>query len=207
MRTLTGVRCERVWNGRDLHALAEISKCPIADLERSAFRGGSGRAIRVREHVFRTPRWLSDADEIRQISETQDAGIRVVLRRLHAGEASERRCAIADNPSLEAAQLLLMVTSGQSPETDQAAASGTQRLARLGTFLGQGLILGSGTDASRLELSSGSRVSRQGRETYEFTYRLNDRWALVGEYDEYDEYNAGVKWRAYVQEGEKSEKK
>jgi len=59
--------------------------------------------IRVREHVFRTPRWLSDADEIRQISETQDAGIRVVLRRLHAGEASERRCAIADNPSLEAA--------------------------------------------------------------------------------------------------------
>nr|WP_248311304.1 TniQ family protein [Bosea sp. ASV33] len=52
MRTLTGVRCERVWNGRDLHALAEISKCPMADLERSAFRGGSGRAIRVREHVL-----------------------------------------------------------------------------------------------------------------------------------------------------------
>lgn len=52
MRTLTGVRCERVRNGHDLRALAEISKCPIADLERSAFQGGSGRAIRVREHVL-----------------------------------------------------------------------------------------------------------------------------------------------------------
>ncbi len=29
---------------------------------------------------------------------------------------------------------------------------------------------------------------------------LNERWALVGEYDEFDEYNAaGIKWRAYVQ--------
>lgn len=52
MRTLTGVRCERVRNGHDLRALAEISKCPTADLERSAFQGGSGRAIRVREHVL-----------------------------------------------------------------------------------------------------------------------------------------------------------
>lgn len=59
--------------------------------------------IRVREHVFRTPRWLSDADEIRQIAETQDAGVRAVLRRLHSGEGGERRRAPASDPALEAA--------------------------------------------------------------------------------------------------------
>jgi translocation and assembly module TamB len=114
---------------------------------------------------------------------------------------------MSSNPPLDATQLLLMVTSGQSPETDVAAASGTQRLARLGTYFGQSVLFGSGTDENRIELSSGSHVSRQGKETYEFTYRLNEKWALVGDYDEYDEYNAGVKWRAYVQEGDKSEKK
>ena len=78
------------------------------------------------------------------------------------------------------------------------------RAAPAGT-LHQSMLLGG--DANRIELSSGSRVSRRCKETYEFTYRLNDKWALVGDYDEYDEYNAGVKWRAYVQEGDKSEKK
>ena len=33
------------------------------------------------------------------------------------------------------------------------------------------------------------------RETYEIEYRMDDRFTLVGEYDEFDAYNAGVKWR------------
>ncbi len=114
---------------------------------------------------------------------------------------------MSSNPPLDSAEVLLMVTSGQSPETDAAARSGAQRLTQLGTFLGQGLLLGSGNGAERLEIDTGERVSQEGRETYEFTYRLNERWALVGEYDEFDEYNAGIKWRAYVQEGGASEKK
>lgn len=152
---------------------------------------------------------LSEADPYHpQLSVNAQSRYHDYLLRLEAsGPLESPHILLSSNPSLEAAELLLMVTSGQSPETDQAAATGTQRLARLGTYLGQGLILGSGSDASRIELSSGSRVSRQGRETYEFTYRLDDRWALVGEYDEYDEYNAGVKWRAYVQGGETDEKK
>jgi len=152
---------------------------------------------------------LSEADPYHpQLSVNAQSRYHDYLLRLEAsGPLESPHILLSSNPSLEAAQLLLMVTSGQSPETDQAAATGTQRLARLGTYLGQGLILGSGSDESRIELSSGSRVSRQGRETYEFTYRLDDRWALVGEYDEYDEYNAGVKWRAYVQEGDTDERK
>ncbi len=78
---------------------------------------------------------------------------------------------MTSNPPLDSAQVLLMVTSGQSPETDAAARTGAQRLTQLGTFLGQGLLLGSGNGAERLEIDTGERVSQQGHETYEFTYR------------------------------------
>jgi translocation and assembly module TamB len=52
-----------------------------------------------------------------------------------------------------------------------------------------------GTDEERLTLSSGEKVSRAGRETYGFEFKLNDWWALTGEYDEFDAYNVGVKRR------------
>jgi AcrR family transcriptional regulator len=42
--------------------------------------------IRVREHILHVARRLDDADEIRQVAETYDAGVRAVLRRLHSGE-------------------------------------------------------------------------------------------------------------------------
>lgn len=58
--------------------------------------------IRVREHIFHAPSTLDDPDQIRQIAETQDAGIRAVLRRLHAGDASDARTAFA-GATLEAA--------------------------------------------------------------------------------------------------------
>jgi translocation and assembly module TamB len=51
--------------------------------------------------------------------------------------------------------------------------------------------------SDRLMFSSGEHVSRQGRETYSIEYRLNNRWSLTGEYDEFDDYNAGVKWRVF----------
>ena len=45
--------------------------------------------------------------------------------------------------------------------------------------------------------STGEKISRQGRETYDIEYQLSDRWMLTGEYNEFDEYNAGVKWRVF----------
>jgi len=59
---------------------------------------------------------------------------------------------------------------------------------------------GDDTQAERLSISTGERVSRQGRETYEVEYKLSDRFTLVGEYDEFDKYNAGVKWRMIAPE-------
>jgi translocation and assembly module TamB len=113
---------------------------------------------------------------------------------------------LTSNPPLDAADVLLMVTTGQPPTDDTSSMTTQQRLTRLGTFIGRGLFqnLG-GADESRLDITSGQDVSRQGRETYNIEYRLNRRWAVTGEYDEYDNYNAGVKWRIYTQGGRKDE--
>ena len=76
--------------------------------------------------------------------------------------------------------------------------TGNQRAARFGTFIGKSLfssVSGDSGAADRLTISAGEKVSRQGRETYEVEYSLGKRWSLVGEYDEFDDYNAGLKWR------------
>ena len=88
-----------------------------------------------------------------------------------------------------------------------ATASGP-RLAMIGAYLGRGLFqdLGFGGE-DRLEISAGERISRDGRETYEFEYKLGGRWSLLGEYDRFDSYNAGLKWRAYTEESVPHEKK
>jgi translocation and assembly module TamB len=52
-------------------------------------------------------------------------------------------------------------------------------------------------DADRLTFSSGEKISRQGKETYDVEYKLSDRWTITGERNEFDEYNAGVKWRVF----------
>lgn len=51
--------------------------------------------IRVREHILHVPRRLDDADEVRQVAETYDAGVRAVLRKLHAGEGVGARAVVA----------------------------------------------------------------------------------------------------------------
>jgi translocation and assembly module TamB len=103
----------------------------------------------------------------------------------------------SSSPPLDAKQVLLMVTAGELPH-DEIVYGGTQRVAQLGAFLGLSLINtfgGDATEADRLSFSTGERVSRQGRETYNIEYRLTERMTVVGEYDEFDGYNAGMKWR------------
>lgn len=122
------------------------------------------------------------------------------LRMEITGSAAEPLVTFSSSPPLDAKQVLLMVTAGEVPN-DQIAYGGAQRAAKLGTYLGQSLINnfgGDSTDADRLNISTGERVSRQGRETYNIEYQLNDRVTVVGEYDEFDAYNAGVKWRLFA---------
>jgi translocation and assembly module TamB len=115
------------------------------------------------------------------------------------GRASQPNVVFSSSPALESEQVLLMVMTGTAPG-NEIARTATQRAANLGLFVGQSLLSSLGADATeadRLTLMSGEKVSRQGRETYEFEYQLSDRWTLTGEYNEFDEYNAGVKWRVF----------
>ena len=125
------------------------------------------------------------------------------LRLEMTGQLPSPNLVLSSTPAMDSADVLLMVMTGQMPASEATAAtpSGGARLALLGAYLGRGLFqdLGFGGE-DRLEISAGERISRDGRETYEFEYKLGGRWSLQGEYDQFDSYNAGLKWRAYTEE-------
>jgi translocation and assembly module TamB len=131
------------------------------------------------------------------------------LRLEVAGTVTDPTVSLSSSPPLESAEVLLMVMAGEAP-LGEARYSGQQRIMRLGTFLGQSLLSRIRSDPARAErfsFTTGEQVSRQGRETYGFEYPLDDRWTLMGEYDEFDEYNLGLKWRAFFDQGERAENK
>ncbi|MDR2674382.1 MAG: translocation/assembly module TamB, partial [Opitutaceae bacterium] len=124
------------------------------------------------------------------------------------GSPADPRLAFTSSPPLSSAEILLLVMTGQSPD-DDFAYTGQQRALRLGTYLGQGILeqlLGLDTGGEeRLSLTSGDKVTRQGRETYKLEYKIDRRWTAVGEYDEFDDYNIGLKWRFYQSKPPKTE--
>jgi translocation and assembly module TamB len=131
------------------------------------------------------------------------------LRLEMTGELPAPNLVLTSTPAMEAEDVLLMVMTGQPPANASTATTASgPRLAMIGAYLGRGLFqdLGFGGE-DRLEISAGERISRDGRETYEFEYKLGGRWSLLGEYDRFDSYNAGLKWRAYTEESVPNEKK
>ena len=121
------------------------------------------------------------------------------LRMEVSGTVERPQLVFTSIPPLESEQVLLMVMTGETP-ANEVSYSGRERAARLGAYLGQSLLKQLGGDpegTERLSVSVGERISRQGRETYEVEYELTPRWSLVGEYDEFDEYNIGAKWRVW----------
>jgi translocation and assembly module TamB len=123
------------------------------------------------------------------------------------GRASAPNVVFTSSPALDSEQVLLMVMTGAAP-SNEIAVTGTQRMTRLGTFVGQNLLnslTSDNADADRLSITSGEKISRQGRETYDIEYKISDRWSARGEYNEFDEYNAGLKWRVFRGEGQPRE--
>lgn len=126
------------------------------------------------------------------------------------GTAEAPQLRLFSTPALDAETLLLMVTAGVAPAEGQTAGAG-QRLAAVGAYVGRDLLRTfgfAGTEEDRLTIRAGDQVSRAGRETYGFDFRLTDRWSLVGDYDEFDAYNMGVRmrFRAKVPEAENEER-
>ncbi len=119
------------------------------------------------------------------------------------GKASAPNVVFTSSPARDSEQVLLMVMTGSAP-TNETTVTGTQRVTRLGTFVGQNLLnsfTSDNADADRLSITAGEKISRQGKETYDIEYKLSDRWTVRGEYNEFDEYNAALKWRVFRGEG------
>ena len=113
------------------------------------------------------------------------------------GKASSPDIEFTSSPALDSEQVLLMVMTGAAPSND-VNTSVTHRAVQIGRFFSQtliGTLTGDTGGEDRLTIESGEKISRQGKETYQIDYKLSDRWTITGEYDEFDEYNAGFKWR------------
>jgi translocation and assembly module TamB len=105
----------------------------------------------------------------------------------------------SSTPPLSSEQLVLMLTAGELPR-GEFNLTPQQKAQTVALFLGKDLLakLGFGDQTEeRLTFTSGQEISEQGKPTYSLEYKLTDRWSLVGEYDRFNAYNAGLKWRVY----------
>ncbi|MDF9828238.1 outer membrane protein assembly complex protein YaeT [Ereboglobus sp. PH5-10] len=155
----------------------------------ATFTAQSGR-VRLTQAAPHMPRI-----EFTAASRTLGYDLRMEVR----GTAENPRLTFTSSPALTSEQILLMVMAGEAPN-NEINYSDQQRALSFGTYLGQGLIndiFGLSPDESRLTLISGEKLTRQGRETYTVEYKLDERWTAVGEYDEFDAYNLGMRWLAY----------
>jgi len=124
------------------------------------------------------------------------------LRMEVSGSAFDPTVNFTSNPALPSDQVVLLVTTGQVPSAGSTYGNPSAQVAGLGAFVGQNLFQGLGSAGSdRLDVTAGQELSLKGRPTYEVDYKLRERWWLVGEYDEFDEYIGGVKWRVYTDGG------
>jgi translocation and assembly module TamB len=115
------------------------------------------------------------------------------------GWADEPIVQFSSTPALSSEQIVLMLTTGQAPQ-GVSSTSTQQRAQGLAWFMGKNLLSelgfgGSGED--RLTIRSGEQVTEAGKPTYDVEYKLTDRWSVVGEYDRFSQYNAGLKWKVY----------
>ncbi len=93
-------------------------------------------------------------------------------------------------PSLAQHEILLMLTTGAIPSSDSTA-SASERTRRVGLYLGKDYFSGLfGSDgASRLEIRSGEGFSPFRREGEVLEYKIDEKWSILGEYDDFDGYN------------------
>jgi translocation and assembly module TamB len=102
-------------------------------------------------------------------------------------------------PPLSSEDILLMLTAGELPN-QEITYSAEARAGRLITYLGREVatrFFGNEMGEERLTINSGENIARSGRTTYSIEYRLTPRWSLVGEYDEFNALNAGLKLRIF----------
>jgi translocation and assembly module TamB len=116
-----------------------------------------------------------------------------------SGPADAPILQFSSSPPLSSAQILLLVTAGEIPRQEQVLST-QQRAQTFALFLGKDLLskLGLGDQGEqRLIVHSGEELTQTGKPTYNIEYKVTRRWSLVGEQDQFNDLNAGVKWRVY----------
>jgi translocation and assembly module TamB len=106
---------------------------------------------------------------------------------------------LSSTPPLSSDELLLMVTAGELPRGGYTLTP-QQRAQTVALFLGKDLLAKFGMGDSttqRLTFTSGEDISEAGKPTYGVDYKLTKRWSLEGEYDRFNAFNAGIKWKVY----------
>jgi len=114
------------------------------------------------------------------------------------GPADQPVVQFSSIPPLTSEQIVLMITAGVIPRNDYAL-SMEQRAGKVALFVGKSLLsqFGLGGQSERLTIRTGENVSETGRSTYHAEYKLTERWYLVGEYDQFNAFNAGLRWKIY----------
>lgn len=123
------------------------------------------------------------------------------------GTAYDPQVTFTSSPPLASEQIMLMVMTGENPE-GMFDYSSVQRASKLGAFISKGLFAGDsrGSFFNRLSINSGENLSEQGKETIEIEYALDERFQFIGEYDEYDFWNTGIRWRIFQRKPREPEK-
>jgi translocation and assembly module TamB len=118
-----------------------------------------------------------------------------------SGPADQPTLQFSSSPPLSSEQIVLMLTTGQTPQGMATSTTTRQRAQGLALFVGKNILtdLGlSGNGEERLTIRSGEEVTETGKPTYDVEYKLTDDWSVVGEYDRFNQYNLGLKWRVYT---------
>ena len=116
-----------------------------------------------------------------------------------SGPAAAANVTFSSTPPLTSEQILLMLTAGEVPLSEYTY-SNSARVGRLATFLGKDFLsrlTGNDQTGERLIIRTGEGISEEGRLTYSVEYRLTDRWSIIGEYDEFNAFNADLKWKVF----------
>lgn len=116
-----------------------------------------------------------------------------------SGSADEPIVQFSSTPALSSEQIVLLLTTGEMPG-HSITFSTQQRAGRMALFVGKSLLsklTGGEGNSDRLTIRSGESLATDGKQTYYIEYKLAEDWSLIGEYDRFSAFNAGVKWRFY----------
>ena len=119
------------------------------------------------------------------------------LRLEVSGGLEEPVVMFSSAPPLSSEQILLMLSAGEMPNDAHEISTGS-KVTKLASFVGTDLLnrwRGDDGSEERLTIRSAEDISEAGKTTYSVEYHLTDRWSLIGEYDRFSAFNAGVKWK------------